>query len=817
MRGLALWAAASVLFVACQENEVMERNPRPINDLTFSTSWEETSAQGDTRTYINEKNQLRWNADDRISVFAATTENRSYRFNGETGDNSGTFSSVGNAAGTGSSLKKNYAVYPYREENAIAQDGSMTVVLPATQHYVENSFGLEANTMTAVTRDAYDIFLPFKNVGGYLKICLYGEDVTVKSITLRGNNGEKLAGKATIKLDAKGMPSVTMSDEATSAITLDCGDGVSIGTTAETATAFWIVLPPTKFEKGFSITVTDTDGGIALQTKDTEFEVTRNIIKPMEPMFLIIRASDDSLKSRLIEFYKSTGGDHWINNRNWCSDEPLSEWYGVTLDSIDQQLSAIKLDLPNNNLVGKADLSDLTSKKDIRIDLNFTGNALKSLDVSGNKGYISIDCSENQLTKLNVSDCPKLGMLDCYDNQLTKLNVSNRTELTRLGCSNNQLTALDVSNCTKLTEFGCSDNPLTTLDVSNCTKLAWLDCYDNQLTMLDASNCTGLTGLNCINNQLTKLNVSNCTELTGLWCSNNQLTSLDIANCSKLTYLYCDSNKLTALNVLNCTELIDFRCYDNQLTTLDVSNCTKLGVLDCYDNQLTMLNASNCTELFWLDCHDNQMTTLNVSNCLKLSQLECWRNKLTTLNVSNCTKLTDLKCYANQLTSLNVLNCTGLTYLQCYVNQLTTLNVSNCTELFWLYCYENQLTALDVSNCTELTELNCDGNQLTTLNVSNCAKLTHLLCSHNQLTNLNIWPIINSLSFLSCSYNKILCQIPAEYAHIWNHNGMWDYDVRYGYSYWIHDDGVYEVTEVGDHGVGWWYPGEPEKGYHRPD
>ncbi|MGN0048661.1 MAG: DUF4595 domain-containing protein [Bacteroides sp.] len=282
MRRLALWAAASVLFVACQENEVMERDRHPINDLVFTTSWEETSGQGSTRTYINEKNQLRWNADDRISVFAATTENRPYHFNGETGDNSGTFSPVGNAAGTGSSLKKNYAVYPYREENAIAQDGSMTVVLPATQHYVENSFGLEANTMTAVTRDAYDTFLPFKNVGGYLKLLLYDKDRTIKSITLKGNNGEKLAGKATVKLDAEGLPSVTMTDEATDAITLDCGEGVTIGKTAETATPFWIVLPPTTFEKGFTITVEDVKSKIIALHTAKPLTVVRNSIKPME-------------------------------------------------------------------------------------------------------------------------------------------------------------------------------------------------------------------------------------------------------------------------------------------------------------------------------------------------------------------------------------------------------------------------------------------------------------------------------------------------------------------------------------------------------
>jgi hypothetical protein len=135
--------------------------------------------------------------------------------------------------------------------------------------------------MVAVTKDTKDTFLKFRNVGGFLKLQLYGENLTVKSITLAGNNNEKLAGKAAITPAYGQSPTLAMSDEATTSIALDCGEGVKIGTTEETATAFWIVVPPTTFEEGLTITVTEIDGESFTKSTSNAVVVERNTIKPM--------------------------------------------------------------------------------------------------------------------------------------------------------------------------------------------------------------------------------------------------------------------------------------------------------------------------------------------------------------------------------------------------------------------------------------------------------------------------------------------------------------------------------------------------------
>ena len=38
-------------------------------------------------------------------------------------------------------------------------------------------------------------------------------------------------------------------------------------------------------------------------------------------------------KFALAALYEATDGANWGRNDNWCTDAPLSEWYGVTVDS----------------------------------------------------------------------------------------------------------------------------------------------------------------------------------------------------------------------------------------------------------------------------------------------------------------------------------------------------------------------------------------------------------------------------------------------------------------------------------------------------
>ena len=267
----------TILASGCSQEELTRTESTTSGGRTFTTSFE----QNDSRTYLEDGLYSRWMEGDRISLFDGSTLNREYIFAGETGDNGGTFFMLSKPKGMGTTLITNYAVYPYDEKVKITSDGIITTTLPAKQHYAENSYGLGDNTMVAVTKNTEDTFLNFKNVGGCIKLQLFGDDVTVKSITLTGNNGEKIAGKATITATYNQAPIVTMADDATTFVSLDCDKGVKIGTSAKEATAFWMVLPPVTFEKGITVTVTDVDGKMFTQTTPKELTMVRNVVKPM--------------------------------------------------------------------------------------------------------------------------------------------------------------------------------------------------------------------------------------------------------------------------------------------------------------------------------------------------------------------------------------------------------------------------------------------------------------------------------------------------------------------------------------------------------
>ena len=273
---------AALLFVGCSDIFVELESPL-TNETTLPDLTANFADDGLTRTYVEAGKYLRWHEADLITAFFGNTLNRQYKFNGATGANSGTFSLVPNGElGTGNTLDAIYAIYPYDASATISDEGLISLTLPSEQSYAENSFGKGANTMVAITESVEDTFLSFKNACGYLKLYLYNVDgATLKSVSVKGNNNEKIAGAATVAMTFGDTPEVTMSDDATTAVTLDCGEGIALGTTSETATALWIVLPETTFEKGITITVTDTEGSIFEKSTSNSVAITRNDIQPM--------------------------------------------------------------------------------------------------------------------------------------------------------------------------------------------------------------------------------------------------------------------------------------------------------------------------------------------------------------------------------------------------------------------------------------------------------------------------------------------------------------------------------------------------------
>lgn len=274
-------AAASLIAVSCSRFEY--KDDLSSGGKVFHASFETVGAP-DTKTYLDSEHKLLWTADDRLSIFEGNTYNQQYRYTGQTGETSADFEKVQTSGfHSGNDISSNYAVYPYLQENKIGNDGKMTIALPSVQQYAAGSFGVGANTMVAVTNGTSDTFLAFKNLCGYLVIKLYGEG-TVKSISFKGNNGEKIAGSAAVTASYGSEPYVVMTNTATKEITLDCGSGVALGSTSQTATEFWFCIPPVTFSKGFSIKVTNTSGWAMEKSISSSRTISRNTINPMSAL-----------------------------------------------------------------------------------------------------------------------------------------------------------------------------------------------------------------------------------------------------------------------------------------------------------------------------------------------------------------------------------------------------------------------------------------------------------------------------------------------------------------------------------------------------
>ena len=80
-------------------------------------------------------------------------------------------------------------------------------------------------------------------------------------------------------------------------------------------------------------------------------------------------------REALIAIYNALDGDNWTNNTNWCSDKPVSEWYGI---GVAENGSVSSISLRENNLSGvlPEEIGDLTRLKTLYLDYNHIAGSI---------------------------------------------------------------------------------------------------------------------------------------------------------------------------------------------------------------------------------------------------------------------------------------------------------------------------------------------------------------------------------------------------------------------------------------------------------
>ena len=283
-----------------------------------------------------------------------------------------------------------------------------------------------------------------------------------------------------------------------------------------------------------------------------------------------------------------------------CSALTTIDCHSNKLTSISDLPSSLQtLDCSANKFSGTFNLSGRSSLKSLKVNdntslttLNCYNNSLTTLGMNGCTSLTTVDCHGNQLIAINLPT--SVQTLNCSNNEfsgyfdlrnrsaLKSLDVSNNKGITGIWCSDNALTSLSVSGCQALTILECSGNRLTSLPTLPNT-LQNLYCGGNKLSgtlsitsrsalkTLDVSNNTGLTTLECNNNALTSLYVSGCTSLTTLRCQLNQLSSLTNLP-SSLTTLNCCYNNLSSLSASGLTALSSLQINNNKIKAAAMGN-----------------------------------------------------------------------------------------------------------------------------------------------------------------------------------------------------------------------------------------------------
>lgn len=265
----------SALLCGCQKDHVSELAQERG---TIHATIEDISA---TRTVMDENNNIRWSEGDQIVGFMKSTLGVKYQVTAASvGKTSASFEEVSSGGlNAGTELEHITAYYPYSSSVSAAKSGSnytLDVILPTEQSYVAESFGNGAMPMVAVSETNN---ITFRNVCGGMKLQLKGTQ-KVTSIKVEGKNGELLSGAATVTAYTdETKPAITMASDASTSVTLNCGDGVQLN--ESTATEFILAMPPVLFSKGFTVIITDSSSQTYTVETDKANEVKRSTILVM--------------------------------------------------------------------------------------------------------------------------------------------------------------------------------------------------------------------------------------------------------------------------------------------------------------------------------------------------------------------------------------------------------------------------------------------------------------------------------------------------------------------------------------------------------
>ena len=321
---------ATILFVSCSVKETHEA----MDGLkTMSSVVASIDEDPHSRAHLEFYEWVKWDPDDVIGVFSDTDTPVSFRTDG-----GNVFVSIDGQSVSGHEF---YAFFPYGSETFDADNRKVL-------HFNNSSPLLGAtpdlSSLPMVAKSDGPSFA-FKQTCGILHFSISGTQL-LKSVMLETGGNESVFGDVTVDLD-EDTPVLKCEDGSPrSRVVLD----VPVRLSTSGYYHVWFYLPPTTLSHGFSLTF-EYEGGTVTKSTDKPVVLSRAAIKEYSIVDLGQIIEVDAEREALIALYNAMDGPNWLNNTNWCSDKPLSEWYGVYTAWGTGYVTGLYLD--NNGLNGE--------------------------------------------------------------------------------------------------------------------------------------------------------------------------------------------------------------------------------------------------------------------------------------------------------------------------------------------------------------------------------------------------------------------------------------------------------------------------------
>ncbi len=477
----------------------------------------------------------------------------------------------------------------------------------------------------------------------------------------------------------------------------------------------------------------------------------------------------------LESLYHATNGIHWTNSKNWLTDQPVCEWYGITC----QDGSVYSIALPENNMTGS-----------FPPNINLLAN-LRHLDLQSNRISGTIPDSITMMTKLEYIALSGNYLLAGTIPQ----DIGFLRELVFFGVAGNILSGSvpkSMSALQNLRQLILEDNDfdgpiLETLvglknlalialrhnrftgtipeSIGNLSKLQELDLSFNlfdgtipksigSLTAMKAFNCHS----NLFNGEIPE-NIFRLPELKDLDLSLNAFKSTipkSIGEAKLLELLDLSENNLhgTLPEVICNSQLSRLILNSNALTGTIPDTFTKCINLAQIDLAVNQLNGTIPDSLF--------------ANKPLLGSLSLGHNNLTGTIPSQITSihLNEVYLNNNQLHGTIPEFKSGLSQLDLSYNALEGILPRLPASLIALLLNNNNVTGTLDSLVTmegsqpslELVDLSCNNFTGDLPDVLLFTSLRVFNVSHNMFTNINKVPTI-----LQCdaSFNSFKCPLPS--------------------------------------------------------